>query len=54
MEEVLLLCIRNTGDVSNAIFGFSRVSIENGLAGAVIMELSLREYLKMEKKSVFF
>jgi len=41
MEELLLLCLRNTGDVSSGIFGYSEVSTGNGLAGAVIMELAL-------------
>jgi hypothetical protein len=47
MEEVLLLCLRNTGEVSGGIFGYSEVSTGNGLAGAAIMELSLRGRIEL-------
>jgi len=50
MEEVLLLCLRNTGDVSSAIFGYSEVSTGNGLAGAAVMELTLRGRIQILKK----
>jgi len=50
MEEVLLLCLRNTGNISGGIFGYSEVSTGNGLAGAVIMELSLRGRLAINEK----
>jgi len=50
MEEVLLLCLRNTGEVSGGIFGYSEVSTGNGLAGAVIMELSIRGRLEIDEK----
>jgi len=49
MECVLLLCLRNTGDVSGGIFGYSEVSTGNGLAGALVMELSLRGRIEMKK-----
>ncbi len=47
MEEVLLLCLRNSGNVSGSIFGFSEISTGNGLAGAATMELSLRGRLSI-------
>jgi len=50
MEEFLLLCLRNTGDVSSGIFGYSEVSTGNGLAGAVIMELALRSKITIGEK----
>jgi len=49
MEEVLLLCLRNSGDVSKGIFGYSDVSTGNGLASAVILELSLASRLDMNE-----
>jgi len=49
MEEILLLCLRNTGDVSGGIFGYSEVSTGNGLAGALVTELSLRGRIETRK-----